>query len=182
WCDDYLGAECLEQPDFFLRHFVGHRENASVTPQCGRYREAHTGVTAGAFDYRPARSQLAFFFSTLDDREPDAILYRAARIEEFRFPINRRPDSARYVVQPDERRPPNRLQNAVVRLPVPFVLHQRVLRLVVALCAGFVAGVAAAALTASALAVSVDLILLVLESRLMIESPASGGASGCLQT
>src|SRR5439155_14767252 len=112
---------------------------------------AHTRVPAGAFDYRPARFQLAFFFGTLDDRKPDSILYRAARIEELRFRINWRPDSTCHLIQLDKRRPADRLQNVVVRLPVPFVLHHRVLRLVVVLGAAFFVVVAAAALTVSTL-------------------------------
>src|SRR6266571_2310591 len=182
--NDYLGAKCLEQSDFFLRHLVRHREDALVSPQHGCDREADTCVAASAFDDGPAWFQLPLFFRALDNRKSDSVLNRPARIEEFRLCVDRRPDSARHVIQFDQRRPTNRLQDVVVWLAVPFVFHYRVLlRFVVALRTGlFTVGFAATALAVSALAESGDLMLLLVEeSRLMIESPARGGASGCLK-
>src|SRR5438876_5974904 len=182
--NNHLGAECLEQSDFFLRHLVRHREDALVSPQRGRDREADTCVAASAFDDRPAWLQLPLFFSALDNGKSDSVLDRPARIEEFRLCVDRRPDSAHHVIQFDQRRPTNRLQDVVVWLAVPLVFHYRVLlRFVVALRTGlFTVGFAATALAVPALALSGDLMLLLVEeSRLMIESPARGGASGCLK-
>ena len=177
-CDDDFRAECLEQADLFLGHLVGHREDAFVSAKCRGDREAHTGVSAGAFDYRPARFQLSFFFGPFNDRKPDSILDRPTRIEKLGLRVDRCSKSACDLIQPDQRRPANGFENVVVRLAVALiVLHQRV---VFRFAAGaFAAGLEAEAFAESDFAVSVDLVLVTVEeSRTMIESPASGGASG----
>src|SRR6185437_14208659 len=114
WCHDHFRAERLEQTHLFLRHLVGQREDALVTAQRSGDSETHTGVAARPLDDRSARLELSLTFRTLDDRKPDAILDRSTRIEEFSLAIHRRPDAARDAVQPDQRRPPDRLENVVV--------------------------------------------------------------------
>ena len=175
----HLGAERLQQPHFFLGHLVRHREYALVSAQGRGNRETNTGISAGAFDYRPARLEFSFSLCTLDDWQSDSILDGPTRIEELGFRKNRCANSTGDMVQFDERRPPNRLKDVVVRLAVPFVLHQRVVfRLVVFRTGAF----AAVGFAVSAFAVSTFVVLLaVAESCLMMESPASGGASGCLK-
>ena len=118
-----------------------------------------------------------------DDRKTDSILDRAARVEELGLRVDRRANAARYVIELDEWRPPDRVEDAVIRLQVALVRHHRlVLRFVVVLRAVVLLAVDVGS-GGSALAVSTELAVLLAatESRLMIESPASGGASGCLK-
>ena len=93
---DHLGAERLEQPHFFLRHLVGHREDALVALERRRDRESDAGVAARAFDDRSARLEPPLALGLLDDRFADAILDRAAGIEELRLRVDRRSNAARH--------------------------------------------------------------------------------------
>ena len=73
WRHDHLGAECLEQPNFFLRHLVRHGEDALVASQRRGNGETDARVSAGAFDDCPARLQLSISLRALDDRQTDSI-------------------------------------------------------------------------------------------------------------
>ena len=68
------------------------------------------------FDDRSARLEPPLALGLLDDRHADAILDRAAGIEELRLRVDRRAHAARHAVQPDERRPSDRVEHVVVRL------------------------------------------------------------------
>src|SRR5208283_2681317 len=85
--------------------------------------EPHAGVAARALDDRSAGAELPLPLRTLDDGEPDPVLDRAAGIEELRLAVDRRPDPARHPVEPDERGPPDRVEHAVVRTPMPLRSH-----------------------------------------------------------
>ncbi len=66
--NDYLGSECLKQANFFLRHLVGHREDALVAPQCGGDCQSDACIAARALDDRSAGLEPALLFCALDDR------------------------------------------------------------------------------------------------------------------
>ena len=81
--DDDFGAERLEQSHFFLRHLVGHREDALVALERRGDRQPDAGVAARAFDDRSARLEPSLTLGLLDDRPTDAVLDRSAGIEEL---------------------------------------------------------------------------------------------------
>src|SRR6185437_3853474 len=114
-CHDHFRTESLEQAHLFLRHLVGQREDALVAAQCGRDREANTSVAASPLHDRSARLELSLALGALDDREPDTVLDRSARIEELSLAVDGRANPASHTMQPDQRRPSNRLENVVVR-------------------------------------------------------------------
>ena len=113
--DDHLGAKGLEQPHFLLRHLVGHREDAAIALERRRHREPHTRVAARSLDNRAARLQLPRLLGALDDRHADPILHAPARVEELCLRVHRRDHAARHSAQPNEWRPADGVENAVVR-------------------------------------------------------------------
>ena len=116
--DDHFRTERLEQSHLFLRHLVGHREDALVALERRGDREPDTGVAARPFHDRSAGLELSFALRLLDDRHADAVLHRAAGIEELRLAVHRRANAARDAVEANERRPADRVENAVVRTTV----------------------------------------------------------------
>ena len=116
--DDHLGAERLEQAHFFLRHLVRHREDALVALERRGDRQSDAGVAARALDDRAARLEASLALRLLDDRHADAVLDRAAGIEDLRLRVHRRANAARHSVEADERRPPDRAEDVVVRFRV----------------------------------------------------------------
>ena len=52
--DDDVGAVGPQQVDLFLRHLVGHDQDAAVAADRGRHGEARSGVAAGRLDDRRA--------------------------------------------------------------------------------------------------------------------------------
>ena len=123
--DDHLRAERLEQSHFLLRHLVRHGEDAAVALQCGGDGQTHTRVATRCLDDRTARQQRARALMRLDHRKPDAILDAPTRFEEIRLAKDRGANALRYAPKPDERRPPDGLEDIVVRAAVALV---RVLR------------------------------------------------------
>ena len=116
--DDHLGAERAQQPRLFLGHLVGHREHAAVALHRRRDREPHPGVAARGLDDQAAGLEPPLPFGGLDHRETDAVLDRAAGVEELRLRPHRRFHARRHPVQPDQRRPADRLEDGGVRLSV----------------------------------------------------------------
>ena len=123
---DDLGAERAQQPDLLARHLVGDREDAAVALDRRGDREADAGVAARGLDDHAARLQLAPPLGALDDREADAVLDRAARVEVLGLAVERRADPAPDAAQAHERRPADHLDDVVVGLEV--ALHARLLR------------------------------------------------------
>src|SRR5256714_6102045 len=121
--DNYLGAECLQQTNFFLRHFVGHREDALVATQCGSDRQADARIAARALHDCSTRLEPPLFLCALDDRQSDSIFDGSARIEELRLRVNGGADASRHLIEPDQWRPTDRFEDVLVRLSISFVLH-----------------------------------------------------------
>ena len=118
WCHNHFRAERLEQPHLFLRHLVGHGEDALVALERRCNGETDACVAARPFDDRPARLELSFSLRLFDDWHADAVLHRATRIEEIRLAVHRRANAASNAVEANERRPADRVEYAVVRAKV----------------------------------------------------------------
>src|SRR5205814_10396015 len=58
-----------------------HDSGAAVALQGGGEREADAGIAGGGLDDRPAGPEPALPLGSLDHREADAVLHRAARVE-----------------------------------------------------------------------------------------------------
>ena len=116
--DDDLGPEGAQQAGFLLRHLVRHREDAAVALHRGREREPHARVPRRRFDDQPAGPEPTLTLRRLDHGEADAVLHRAPRVEELRLGVERRADSLRQLVEADQRRPADRLEDVSVRLSV----------------------------------------------------------------
>src|SRR5205085_4524982 len=85
--------------------------------RCGN-RESYTRIARCRFHDQPARPQLPRFLGCLDHRHTDTVLHRATGIEELGFGVHGRANPARDLVESDQRRPADRLEDVVVRLSV----------------------------------------------------------------
>ena len=117
-CDDHLRAQRSQQPGLLLGHLVRHREDAAVAFDRGRERQADAGVPRCCLHDHAAGLEPAITLGGLDHRESDAVLHRAAGIEELRLRVHRRADALRHPLQADERRPADGLEDIGVRLKV----------------------------------------------------------------
>ena len=124
--DHDLRAVRLQQPDFFLRHLVRHREDALVALERRGDGKRDAGVAARAFDDRAAGLQRSVALGLLDDRHADPVLHRAAGIVDLGLRPDRRADAARDAREPDQRRPAHRLEDGIVDSKVALgVCHAR---------------------------------------------------------
>ena len=102
--DHHLGAVGPERRDLLLTHLVRHHEDAAVTLVCGRDREPDAGVAGGRLDDRPARPEAPVVLGGLDHRDADAVLVRAAGVEELELREQRRARLPAERDEPDDRR------------------------------------------------------------------------------
>ena len=111
--DDHFRAKGLEQIHFFLGLLIGRGEYAFVATNCRDQRQAHAGVSAGAFNDRAAGLQQAFFLGLVNHADADAVFHGPTRIQHFRL----HPDLGLQVlgdaVQTNQRRPSHSFQNIV---------------------------------------------------------------------
>ncbi len=112
--DDHLGAVRLEQADLFLRHLVGHREDAAIALERRGHGDADAGVAAGPLDDRPAGLEVATPLGVLDDGEPDPVLDRPAGVGVLRLAVDGGADAGADPAEPDERGPADGLEDVVV--------------------------------------------------------------------
>ena len=111
--NDHFGAKRFQQIDFFLGLLVRGGKNALITAHRRDKCKPHAGVARSAFNDGAAGLQPAFFFGVVNHGDADAILYRAARIGEFRFDVNLRPQALVDAVEAHQRRAPNRFENVI---------------------------------------------------------------------
>ena len=78
-----LGAVGAQQVDLLLRHLVRHHRDHAVALQARGDREAGAGVARGRLDDRAAGLQPPVLLGRLDQADRDAVLDRAARVEEL---------------------------------------------------------------------------------------------------
>src|SRR5262249_55286677 len=121
--DDHLRAVAAEHRDLLLAHLVRHHEDAPVPLDRRRDREPDARVARGRLDDPPARPQLPLAFGLLDHREADAVLHSPARIEELELREDGPGDVARYPVEPDDRRPPDQVEDARILARHPRVTY-----------------------------------------------------------
>ncbi len=81
--DDDLGSVGAQQGDLLGRHLVGADEDAAVAAPGRHDGQAHAGVAAGRLHDGPARRQQSVALGGLDHGQGDAVLRRAARVEQL---------------------------------------------------------------------------------------------------
>ena len=102
--DHDLGAVRAQQRDLLLAHLVGHHEDAAVALDRGRDREPDARVAGGRLDDRAARPEPSLPLGPLDHRQPDPVFHRAAGVQVLELREQGRRDVASQLVQPDDRR------------------------------------------------------------------------------
>ena len=112
--DDDLGAVGLEQQDFLARHLVGQHEDAAIALDGGDQGQADAGVAGRGLDDGAARPQPAALLGLVDHRQADTILDAAAGVHRLDLDADRGRHVGRQPPQPHQRRPADRLQDAVV--------------------------------------------------------------------
>ena len=112
--DHDLRAVRAEHRDLLLAHLVGHDEDAAVAAERRGHREACAGVARGRLDDRPARPQASVLLRRLDHRHPDPVLHGPARIQELELREELAGDVAPEPVEPDDRGPPDELEDVRV--------------------------------------------------------------------
>src|SRR3989442_14579507 len=90
-------------------------EDAAVALHRCSEREPPPGVPRRRLHDQAARLEPALPLRRLDHRETDPVLHRAARVEELGLRVHRGPDPLRHLVEANEGRPPDRLENVRVR-------------------------------------------------------------------
>src|SRR5581483_956935 len=121
-------AECFQHELLLAALLVAHREHGAVALDRGGHREANTRVAARAFDHGAAGLELPRLLGRFDERGPDAVLDRAARVHELALREHERPDAFGDAVEPHERRVADGPEDALVVLhaarsaPAPFRL------------------------------------------------------------
>ena len=79
--DDNLGAESLQQVNFFARLLVGDGENDFVAAHAGHQRQSHPSISGSAFDNRPAGLEFPGTFSLIDHEQADAVFHRPPGVQ-----------------------------------------------------------------------------------------------------
>ena len=116
--EDDLGAVRPEHRLLLGRLLVGHDEDAAVALERGRDREAVAGVARRRLDDRAARAQEAGPLGRLDHRQADPVLDRPAGVERLELGederlLLERSDAARDPADPDQRRPPDEVEDGL---------------------------------------------------------------------
>ena len=110
-----VGAVGAQQVDLLPRHLVGHHRDHAVALQPGGDRQAGAGVARGRLDDRAAGHQPAVALGGLDQRDRDAVLDRAARVERLELGDQARAQAGADPRQPDERRVADRVEDRVLQ-------------------------------------------------------------------
>ncbi|KAG1439089.1 hypothetical protein G6F57_019568 [Rhizopus arrhizus] len=80
---DHLGAIGAHQLAAFHREGLDHGGHELVAARGGDHRQRHAGIAGGRFDDRVAGLEQATCFGIEDDRQRQAVLHRAARVERL---------------------------------------------------------------------------------------------------
>src|SRR5262249_18396219 len=111
--DDDLSSEPLQQVDFFLRLFIGRREDTLIATDGSDQRQSHSSVAGSAFDDRAAGLEQARAFGFVDHGDADTVLHRAAGVGHLGLDPDLGLEALRNTVQPYQRRMAHRFQNVV---------------------------------------------------------------------
>ena len=112
--EDHLSAQRREEFSPFHAHRLGHRQDERVAPGCTDERKCDPGVPARRLDDRRPLPDLAGPLGLVDHRDPDPVLHAPHRVERLDLGEDRRPGAFRHLIQPDERRVPDRPGDIVV--------------------------------------------------------------------
>jgi hypothetical protein len=84
----HLGTQCAQQRNLFNGLSFRNDNDSVITLGLANHRQSDPGVAGRSFNDRRAADQRAARFSLLDDPQRRAVLYRSARVHEFRFTQN----------------------------------------------------------------------------------------------
>jgi len=137
WRDHYFGAISLKHGALVFAHLVRHHEDALVALLLGHQRQPYTGIARRRLNDGAAGQQCAGPFGLFDHFHRDTVLDGAARIDVFQFDQDRGFDAFRHVVELDERRVSDEVQDGLrvlhrYKVTVSWPVHQMMAR-----CAGF---------------------------------------------
>ena len=112
--DHDLGAVRAQQVDLLARHLVRHHGDHAIALQPRGDREAGAGVARGRLDDRAARPQAAVALGGLDQAQRDAVLDRAARVEQLELGHELRRQAGADAAQAHQRRLADRVEDRVL--------------------------------------------------------------------
>ena len=111
--DDHACSESLQRFDLFLRHLVGHHEYAFVTADGGHEGKPHAGVSARGFNNCPAGLEQPAPFVIAHDVDGHPVFHRTTGVHVFQLYVNLGRHVRADLVEPDDRRVPDRVQHVV---------------------------------------------------------------------
>ncbi len=111
-----LGAVGAQEVDLLLAHLVRHHRDHAVALQARGDREAGAGVAGGRLDDRAAGLEPAVPLGRLDEPDRDAVLDRAAGVEQLELRDDLGLQAGADAGQSDERRLPDRVEDRVLDL------------------------------------------------------------------
>ena len=109
----HFGAVGLEHGALVLAHLVRHHEDAAVALLLGHERQADAGVAGGGLHDGAAGQEFAGSFGLLDHLRRDAVLDRTAGVQVFQLHQDGGRDAIGHVVEFDERRMADEVQNGL---------------------------------------------------------------------
>ena len=111
--DHDLGAVGAQQIDLLARHLVRHDRDHAIALQARGDRQARAGVAGRGLDDRAAGTQAAVLLGGLDQADRDAVLDRAARVEELHLGDELRRQPGADAAQAYQRRVADRVEDGV---------------------------------------------------------------------
>ena len=109
-----MAPEGLHHHLLLLAHLHRHGDDLLVALDRRGHAQADSGVAAGRLDHRGRRFQTAVLLQPFDHAHADAILDRAARIQELALAVDLDRQLGTDAVEPDHRRVADHLQDVVV--------------------------------------------------------------------
>ena len=113
WRYHDVGAVRAQQIDLFLRHLVGHYEDASVSANGGGHGKAGARVSAGRFDDGAARLEQSLRLGGVEHRDRRPILHTSAGIHIFDLRKYEALCAVGNLVQLDQRRVADRFERVL---------------------------------------------------------------------
>ena len=111
---DDAGAEEAHQPAALDAEALGHDDDEGVAPDRADHGEADAGIAARRLDDSLAGAERAVALGRLDDREGEAVLDRAHRVERFELGVERGVGGCERV-QADDGRVANRGEDVLMK-------------------------------------------------------------------
>ena len=112
----HLGPVRAQEVDLLLAHLVRHHRDHAVALEAGGDGEPGAGVAGGRLDDRAAGAQAAVALRGLDHPDRDAVLDRAAGVEDLELRHDLGLQAGADAGQPDERRVPDRVEDRLLDL------------------------------------------------------------------